>query len=90
MDARRERLAHKLFAEEKALQDELLASRPTAEENRKKLTDKARQLANNREMQRQELANTLMMQHFRENCDPIRSRTPKSCSSRPSKLGRSR
>mmetsp|Transcript_15792 Transcript_15792/g.44191 ORF Transcript_15792/g.44191 Transcript_15792/m.44191 type:complete len:486 (+) Transcript_15792:226-1683(+) len=77
LDARRERLAKKLFTEEKALQDELLASRPTAEENRKKLTDKARQLAHAREMERQKLANSLMMQHFRENCDPIREQDSK-------------
>jgi len=72
LDARREALFHKLLEEEKVLQDELLAMKPSADQRRAALADKARVLAARNEARRLAEANRLMMEHFRENCDPVR------------------
>mmetsp|Transcript_15941 Transcript_15941/g.28334 ORF Transcript_15941/g.28334 Transcript_15941/m.28334 type:complete len:486 (-) Transcript_15941:125-1582(-) len=72
LDARREALFHKLVAEERGLQEELMRMKPTADQRRAALADKARALAAKNEAYRLAEANRLMMKHFRENCDPVR------------------
>ncbi|KAL6765783.1 tumor suppressor, Mitostatin-domain-containing protein [Haematococcus lacustris] len=72
LNARRQRLAEKLIAEDAALKDELLRSRETPEQRRAKLAERARQLATKRESRRQELAAQLQEKAFEENCDVLR------------------
>lgn len=78
IEARRERLAQKLHQEETALKDELLQCQETPAQRRAQMAQRARELAKKREAERQQLAQQLMDQAFRENCDPLRERYSKS------------
>ncbi|KAK9818145.1 hypothetical protein WJX72_007779 [[Myrmecia] bisecta] len=72
IERRRGLLAQKLQWEEAQLQQELIASQVTAEQRRAELADRARRLAAAREAERQEQANRLLEQQFRESCDVLR------------------
>ncbi len=77
LNARRQRLAEKLFAEDQALKLELIQSKETPEQRRAKLAERARVLASKREQERQELAAKLYDQAFMENCDVLRETNSK-------------
>ena len=72
LDARRQRLASKLYQEEMRYKQELVDSQETPAERRAKLAARARELAARREGERQKLADSLMKQAFDENCDVLR------------------
>eukprot|EP00878_Enallax_costatus_P047174 GHUV01057599.1.p1 GENE.GHUV01057599.1~~GHUV01057599.1.p1 ORF type:complete len:192 (+),score=62.84 GHUV01057599.1:363-938(+) len=74
LNARRDKLAAKLHAEEQQLKQELVNSQETPVERRAKVANRAREMARKREAERQQLATELMEQAFRENCDPLRER----------------
>lgn len=73
MDARRERLAGKLYAEESQLQEELVASRETPEERRANLEGRARALMEQREDERVHFAEQMLYRQWREGCDGVRA-----------------
>ena len=73
MDARRERLASKLYAEEAQLQGELVASRETPEERRANLEQRARALMEQRENERVHFAEQMLYRQWREGCDGVRA-----------------
>lgn len=77
LNARRQRLAEKLYAEDAALKQELVMSKETPEQRRAKLAARARELAARREAQRQEAAAQLYEQAFMENCDVLRETNSK-------------
>jgi hypothetical protein len=77
LQARRQRLADKLFAEEQAYRQELVQSKETPEQRRAKLAARAQALADRREAERQALARTLEEQAFVENCDVLRDTNSK-------------
>ena len=74
IERRQSQLADKLAMEELALQQELLDSRTTPEQRRAELTARARSLAAKREAERQQLAQQLYEQQFRESCDLLRGK----------------
>lgn len=74
IDARRERLAVLLHADETRLKAELAACHQTAAQRRAAMVERARALAARREAERQQLAQDLLDQAFREGCDPLRER----------------
>ena len=65
LHARRAQLAQKLYAEEAAMQAELMSSRVTPEEKRAALAARAKGLWEAREAERQATANSLLERHFR-------------------------
>ena len=65
IQARRERLAQKLYHEEEALRAELINSKVTPEERRAALASRAKALWEAREAERQAEASALMERHFR-------------------------
>jgi cilia- and flagella-associated protein 53 len=65
LDARRERLAQKLYAEDEALRAELIGSKITPEERRASLAVRATSLWEAREAERQAEASALLERHFR-------------------------
>ena len=73
LDARRERLAQKLFHEESLLQHELLDARETPEQKRAALAERAKAMWEARESERQATANACLERHFRENSDLLRA-----------------
>mmetsp|Transcript_13990 Transcript_13990/g.30249 ORF Transcript_13990/g.30249 Transcript_13990/m.30249 type:complete len:484 (+) Transcript_13990:247-1698(+) len=77
LDARRRRLAEKLYQEDMMLKQELVNSKETPEQRRAKLAARARELASKREAERQELAKTLYDRAFQENCDVLRETNSK-------------
>lgn len=77
LNLRRQRLAEKLDAEERALRDELLNSKQTPEQRRAELAARARALAAKREADRQALAQSLYERAFQENCDVLREANSK-------------
>lgn len=74
LEARRNRLAAKLHAEEQQLKQELLSSQESPAERRAKVAARAREMARKREAERQKMAAQLAEQAFRDNCDPLRER----------------
>ncbi|PNH12384.1 Coiled-coil domain-containing protein 11 [Tetrabaena socialis] len=72
LNARRQRLADKLDAEDLALRHELLASKKTPEQRRAELAARARALAAQREAERHQLATTLYEKAFVQSCDVLR------------------
>lgn len=77
LNLRRQRLAEKLDAEERALREELLNSKQTPEQRRAELAGRARALAAKREADRQALAQSLYERAFQENCDVLREANSK-------------
>eukprot|EP00227_Mantoniella_beaufortii_P020626 CAMPEP_0197591374 /NCGR_PEP_ID=MMETSP1326-20131121/13039_1 /TAXON_ID=1155430 /ORGANISM="Genus nov. species nov., Strain RCC2288" /LENGTH=473 /DNA_ID=CAMNT_0043156787 /DNA_START=201 /DNA_END=1619 /DNA_ORIENTATION=- len=73
LDARRERLAGKLYSEEAALQDELKTTQETPEERRAALEGRARALMEQREQERVKFADQMLYQQWREGCDGVRA-----------------
>ena len=73
IDERRQRLAQKLWAEDEALMQELQSNVQSADHRRKKLADKARKLAEQKEERRQAVADELLERQWREGCDPLRA-----------------
>ena len=73
IDERRQRLAMKLRAEDEALMQELQSNVESADDRRKKLADKARKLAEQKEERRQAVADELLARQWREGCDPLRA-----------------
>ena len=73
IDERRQRLAQKLRAEDEALMQELQSNVHSADHRRKKLADKARKLAEQKEERRQAVADELLERQWREGCDPLRA-----------------
>lgn len=65
IQARRERLAQKLYHEEETLRAELVNSKVTPEERRAALAARAKALWESREAERQAEASALMERHFR-------------------------
>ncbi|WIA09145.1 hypothetical protein OEZ85_008556 [Tetradesmus obliquus] len=74
LDARRDKLAQKLHAEEQQLKQELVNSQESPAQRRAAMAARAREMARRREAERQQLADELMEQAFRDNCDPLRER----------------
>ena len=72
LDARREKLASKLFEEERALQAELVASQVTPEERRAALEARARKLFAEREAERAQFAEQQLYRQWRAGCDGVR------------------
>jgi hypothetical protein len=62
LDARRDKLAQKLHAEEQQLKQELVNSQETPAQRRTAMAARAREMARRREAERQQLANELMEQ----------------------------
>lgn len=77
LNARRQRLAEKLYQEDLALRQELVDGKETPEQRRAKLAARARELADKREAERQRLAAQLYEQAFVENCDVLRDTNSK-------------
>lgn len=77
LNARRQRLAEKLFAEDAAYKQELIMGKETPEQRRAKLAQRARELAAKREAERQQLAASLYERAFMENCDVLRETNSK-------------
>lgn len=77
LNARRQRLADKLDAEDLAMRQELLASKKTPEQRRAELAERARALAATREAERQALASTLYEKAFIQSCDVLRDENSK-------------
>jgi hypothetical protein len=77
IDARREQLATKLYEEEQYLKDELIRCQESPAQRRAQMAERARALAQRREAERQQLADHLLEQAFRDNCDPLRERYSK-------------
>ncbi|KAG2448289.1 hypothetical protein HYH02_006873 [Chlamydomonas schloesseri] len=77
LNARRQRLADKLDAEDLAMRQELLASKKTPEQRRAELAERARALAATREAERQALAATLYEKAFIQSCDVLRDENSK-------------
>ena len=73
LDARRERLAAKLYAEESQLQEELISSKETPEERRAALEARARALMEQRESERVHFAEQMLYRQWREGCDGVRA-----------------
>lgn len=73
LDARRERLAAKLYAEESQLQEELISSKETPEERRAALEARARALMEQRENERVHFAEQMLYRQWREGCDGVRA-----------------
>lgn len=62
LDARRDKLAQKLHAEEQQLKQELVSSQETPAQRRAAMAARARDMARRREAERQQLADELMEQ----------------------------
>ncbi|GIL72970.1 hypothetical protein Vretimale_4617 [Volvox reticuliferus] len=77
LNARRQKLADKLDAEDLALRQELLASKKTPEQRRAELAARARALAEKREAERQQLAASLYEKAFIQSCDVLRDENSK-------------
>ncbi|GFR41019.1 hypothetical protein Agub_g1451 [Astrephomene gubernaculifera] len=77
LNARRQRLAEKLAAEDMALRQELIASKKTPEQRRAELAARARALAERREAERQQLAASLYEKAFIQSCDVLRGENSK-------------
>lgn len=72
LEGRKSRLRHMLQAEQVSLQQELDSQRVNPAEYRKMRAEKARKLAQARELERQQLASELIMKQWKEGCDPLR------------------
>ncbi|QDZ23642.1 hypothetical protein HOP50_11g61820 [Chloropicon primus] len=72
LEDRRLRLRSLLQLEQASLQQELESQRVNPAEYRKMRAEKARKLAQAREMERQQLASELIMKQWKEGCDPLR------------------
>mmetsp|Transcript_49793 Transcript_49793/g.92777 ORF Transcript_49793/g.92777 Transcript_49793/m.92777 type:complete len:485 (-) Transcript_49793:168-1622(-) len=72
LEARRARLAEKLYFEERYLQEELQKSQVTGDQRREQMVARAKALYEEREQERKIQAEEAMYAAWREGCDPLR------------------